>query len=68
MKQTTIQKAIEYCPDEYVAMRNYLQFLLAEERQMVEDAYQDGKYDGINRFKQTLANDGPHYFIQTYQQ
>ena len=66
MKQTPIQKAIEYCPDECVDMRNYLQSLLAEERQMVEDAYKAAiTLQGSNEWKQSETSD---YFTQTYQQ
>ena len=67
MKVTPIQKAIEYCPDECVAMRNYLQSLLAEERQMVEDAYQTGG----NNFDLDAGRPKPYpsdYFTQAYQQ
>ena len=67
MKQTPIQKAIEYCQDECVAMRNYLQSLLAEERQMVEDAYNAGYWDYYPPTSK-YAGDSENYFTQTYQQ
>lgn len=64
MKQTPIQKAIEYCPDECVAMRNYLQSLLAEERQMVEDAYMSGQ----SNFDLNAGLLPSQYFNNKYQQ
>lgn len=76
MKQTPIQKAIEYCPDECVAMLNYLQSLLAEERQMVEDAYNQGYREGeedamgeMPKIKDVSEfTNASNYFTQTYQQ
>jgi hypothetical protein len=42
--------------------------LLDKERQQIEDAYNDGRHDGVNRMHQTLADNGKHYFTQTYEQ
>ena len=64
MKQTPIQKAIEYCPDECVDMRNYLQSLLDEEREMVEDAYMSGQ----SNFDLNAGLLPSQYFNNKYQQ
>lgn len=71
MKQTPIQKAIKFTQDIYTPtiaepMINYLQSLLGEERQMVEDAvwYGHDNRPEMIHVPETFASD---YFTQTYE-
>ena len=71
MKNTPIQKAIQFAENIYTPtigepIIKYLQSLLAEERQMVEDAYAAGG----NNFDLDAGRPKPYpsgYFTKTYE-